>query len=92
VRDWGDQSLVVVLSSSVVQLSHNDFENRFFEGYKENSIEFSDQLLYYLYTLDYLSMFVLIYTTTIQEVGSLTPPFVILFIGPCVIVKVTHNK
>jgi len=37
-------------------------------------------------------MFVLIYTITIQEVGSLTPLFIILFIGPYVMVKVTHDS
>ena len=56
-------------------------------------MKFSDWLLYYLYTLDtldYLSMFVLIYT--IQEVGSSISPFIILFIGPYVMVKVTHDN
>jgi len=31
--------------------------------------------------LDYLSTFVLIYTTTVQEIGNLSLLFVILFIG-----------
>jgi len=34
----------------IVQLSCNDLEDRLFEGYKENSIEFSDWLLNYLYS------------------------------------------
>jgi len=37
-------------------------------------------------------MFVLIYTITIQEVGSSTPLFIILFINSYVMVKVTHDS
>ena len=76
----------------VMQLKLSWLRDKFFKGHKKNLIGFFDQLLYYLYTLDYLSMFVLIYTRTIQEVGSSTPLFIILFIGPYIMVKVTHDS
>ena len=37
-------------------------------------------------------MFILIYSTTIQEVGSSTPFHVILFIAFFAMVKVTHDN
>ena len=45
---------------NAVQLSCNDLENRLFESYKENLMEFFDWLLNYLYSFYYLSTFTLI--------------------------------
>ena len=42
---------------SAIWLKSTQLRGKFFEGYKENTMGLSDWLLYYLYTLDYLSMF-----------------------------------
>jgi len=50
-RSQEKRLLDMISSSSVMQLSHNNLEkNRLFESYKENLMEFLDQLLNYLYS------------------------------------------
>ena len=85
MRDQGNQSLVVVLSSSVVQLSCNDLEDRLFEDYREIAL--------LLIQFCYLSTFSLISFTVIQEVGGSTLFHVIFIYNfPFVMVKVTHDS